>query len=125
MLIQRDGHRCLINADIAGDDNKKKTLEYLKTLLNNKPGYYIKKPEELPEAYGIRHMHPITFRFLSLINHSNYFITSELIEQSCLDTSVKNKFNNNDQAYLTICYPMDNMLVPIAVQNKNCSKEVS
>lgn len=38
---------------------------------------------------------------------------------------LKNKFNNNDQAYLTICYPMDNMLVPIAVQNKNCSKEVS
>lgn len=38
---------------------------------------------------------------------------------------LKNKFNNNDQAYLTICYPMDNMLVPIAVQSKNCSKEVS
>lgn len=38
---------------------------------------------------------------------------------------LKNKFKNNDQAYLTICYPMDNMLVPIAVQSKNCSKEVS
>lgn len=38
---------------------------------------------------------------------------------------MRNKLNNNDQATLTICYPMDSMLVPIGVQKNDCSTEVS